>query len=59
MVDVGQGFCIKAAVIARMQAEKPAFHARDPATVSMACDAGKHLRGFPGVHLARVGTPAL
>ncbi|MCY1241874.1 hypothetical protein D9M72_547990 [compost metagenome] len=59
MVDVGQGFTVEAAVVARMQTEEPAFHAGDPAAVGMRRDASEHLRGFPGSHLPGVGTPAL
>ncbi|MNG13038.1 hypothetical protein D3C84_966900 [compost metagenome] len=59
VIDVGQQICIEAAVIARMQAEKPAFHSRDPATVTVTGDASEHLRGCPGIHLPGVGTPAL
>ncbi|MNN66806.1 hypothetical protein D3C81_1824010 [compost metagenome] len=39
--------------------KKAALHAGDPAATAMVGDAGEHFRGFPGMHVAGVGAPAL
>ena len=43
----------------RVQMKEPAFHAGNPAAVAVTCNAGEHLRRFPGMDMAGFGAPAL
>ncbi|MNR09557.1 hypothetical protein D3C85_1257640 [compost metagenome] len=59
VINVCEQVAVEAAIAMRVQMKEPAFHSRDPATVTVPGDAREHLRRLPGVDMPGFGAPAL
>jgi len=59
VLDGGEQFAVEPAIAVRVQMKKAALHPGNPAATAVTGDAGEHLRGFPGMHMAGVSAPAL